>query len=342
MIAAPIIYRNRPRSGFTLLEVLLALALTMVVLTIVFSAIYQYMFVLTRQQAEIERKQVARGVMQMISDDLAGAIQYKPEDYSALENLVESQSLAGFGAFADAGGENIDADALEQEILGAVAQGNSMDGESGDGDTDATSDDEEGETEEVEELGRPTLIGNNQLLRVDTSRLPRIDQYNPLVARRPIDQQLPSDVKTVTYFFSDSPPTVEDKFMPDFGRRGGLYRRRIDRAVEALIGDENVSDKPDDYCELIAPEVVEIKFRYFDGTDWQDEWESEEQNGFPPAIEIVVTMDPQRALDPRQAQAGRNPEELEVLRSVVYLPVAEILPEENLLQGVEEGGESDR
>lgn len=347
--------RLRPgsRNAFTLLEILLALGLTVVVLTIIFSAVYQYLFVLTRQQARIERQQVARGVMRMISDDLGGAIQYKPEDYSALENLIASQSLAGFGAFANVGSENLDAEALEQDVLDAINEGNSSSpgGPGSNANTDpgamGNSGDpsqlEEEVEEEIEELGRPTLIGNDRLLRVDTSRLPRIDQYNPLVARRPIDEQLPSDVKTVTYFYSDAPPTLDDPYMPEFGRNGGLYRRRIDRAVETFLGDESISDKPDNFCELIAPEVVDVRFRYFDGEEWQDQWHSEELNGFPSAIEIVVAMDPQRGLDSRTgAQAINNPEELETLRTVVHLPVAEILPPAEQAQdqglGQEESG----
>ena len=350
---------HKLRRGFSLLEILLVLGLTMIIVTIIFSAIYQYMLVLTQQQDAIERKQIARGVTRMISDDLSGAIQYKAEDYSALENLVASQSLAGFGAFANVGGGEIDGDSLEQDILDEVTGGGDSSSQTT-GTTGATAGpgagadpgatgaaqespggSEDEEVEEVEELGRPTLIGTQNLLRVDTSRLPRLDEYNPLVARREIDQQLPSDIKTVTYFFSDSEPTVKDEIMPELGRNGGLYRRRIDRAVEAFLGEESISDSPDEFCELIAPEVAGIQFRYFDGSDWLDEWDSAEQMGFPSAIEVIVSIDSQRATSDRFVRSETQQEELEILRTVVYLPVAEIIPEEDEMQQ-DEGGNSDR
>ena len=340
--ALPRPLQHSARRGFSLLEVLLALGLTVIVMTIVFSAVYQYLFILTRQQAEIERKQVARGVVMMINEDLSGAIQFKSEDYSAVANLVASQSLAGIGALSGTGDlsdtetEEIDADAVEQEILDAVAQGGTEGG--GDGESDEDSD--EGGDEEGEVGGRPTLIGNRNLLRMDTSSLPRLDEYNMFVAGRTTEEQLPSDVKTVTYFYSDSPPAVEDEILPEFGREGGLYVRRIDRAVEAFIGEEDVSDKPDEYCELIAPEVVSIQFRYFDGEEWREEWDSEEEGGCPVAIEVVITLDPQRGLTESAARQQTNPEELEVLRTVVYLPVAEILPEEEEEEEEEEEQES--
>ena len=335
------------RGGFSLLEILLALGLTVVVVTMIFAAIFQYLFLLTRQQADIEQKQVARGVLRMIGDDLGGAVQYKAEDYSALENLISSQSLAGFGAFANLGEEEeIDDEDLEQQILDAVAEGGGAGaGEGGieqlgGGDEesdDEDSDEETDESEEEEELGRPALIGNTRLLRVDTSRLPRLDEYNPLVARRAIDQQLPSDVKTVTYFYSADPPVVEDEIMPEWGANGGLYRRRIDRAVEALLGDENVSDSPDEFCELVAPEVTGIQFRYFDGEEWLEEWDSAAMSGFPVAIEITVTMDPNR-LSQQEGTGSTSAEEadIEVLRTVIYLPIAEIIEEEEEETVVEE------
>ena len=92
----------------------------------------------------------------------------------------------------------------------------------------------------------------------------------------------------------------------------------------------------------VAPEVVEVQFRYFDGEDWQDQWHSEELNGFPSAIEIVIAMDPQRGLDPRNSQTASGPEELETLRTVVHLPVAEILPEEPLEDTSMQGDDSGR
>ena len=39
----------------------------------------------------IERKQVARSVVNMIGKDLRAAIMYKPSDYSGLENLYKTQ-----------------------------------------------------------------------------------------------------------------------------------------------------------------------------------------------------------------------------------------------------------
>ena len=86
---------------------------------------------------------------------------------------------------------------------------------------------------------------------------------------------------------------------------------------------------PDDSSNLVASEIAEIRFRYFDGDDWQTEWNSEEQGGFPPAIEIVLVIDPTRSTSGQDYQySGFDSAVMEQYRSVVHLPAAELPPEE--------------
>ena len=326
---------RRKRVGFSLLELILALALSVVVLSAIAGAIRMYMFQLERQSQEIERRTVARGVLRMITEDVRSAIQFKPEDYGGLEDLIASQSLAGLTAGdMPAEGEDIDADDLEQQILDAVAAGGGPaddSAQSNAGSEDGSSDDEaEEEDDEEPETGRPTLIGNQNFLRIDISRLPRLDEYNPLITQRESDIRLPADVKSITYFFSDASPTENDEVDPEFGIRGGLYRRVIDRAVESFQnGDQDIEVvvNPDEYCELLSPEIAGIEFRYWDGEDWLDEWDSTQMNGFPSAIELAVIIDPERLTENVSFEDVRELD-VEINRTVIHLPVAEIIPPE--------------
>ena len=43
---------------------------------------------------------------------------------------------------------------------------------------------------------------------------------------------------------------------------------------------------------VIAPEVVQLQFRYFDGTDWQDTWD-----GSQPGPDGMTPMGPPRAIE---------------------------------------------
>ena len=120
---------------------------------------------------------------------------------------------------------------------------------------------------------RPTLIGDSSVVMIDISRLPRLDQYNPFIASDESRVQSPSDVKSLAYFFSSAEGGMDEKIELAQGRApGGLYRREVDRAVATHMGDTEMVSGPDDYTKLIASEIAQLSFRYFDGDQWQDQW----------------------------------------------------------------------
>ena len=176
--------------GFTLLEVLLSLALMVVVVAAIGSAINMHLWRLTKQQKAIETKQISRSIIAMIQNDIRAAIQFKPEDYTGLENLSVSleliagiaENLDGEGELPDgdlAGGGALDDGAGGQLPGGEAPGGDGNTGEAGDavdgagatpepGANDSASGEEgevseEGEEEEVEIPARPALIGERSL-----------------------------------------------------------------------------------------------------------------------------------------------------------------------------------
>lgn len=312
------------RAAYSLLEVLLALALSVVVFAAIAMAIKIHLVALAQQQTMIERKQIARSVLEMMGNDLRAAIQYKATDYSGLENLLATQQLAA----GPAPSEDLDADS----VRGASE-------ESGDSAESASDEESEEEPEEEEpqviiedEVSfRPSMIGNESVLMVDISRLPRVDQYNPLIVSANSLLQSPSDVKSIAYFFSSATGGVESEVnFESAAESGGLYRRQVDRAVANFMGDIGLVSQPDAQSKLLSGEIAQISFRYFDGSDWQTEWDSEEQNGFPPAIEIQIVIDPARISKDNTTYSynGFDRETMQVYRSVVHLPVAEVIEEE--------------
>lgn len=283
---------HRPaRLAYTLIELLLALGLSVVVVTTIAMAIQIYLVALAKQQFVVEQKQVARSILAMIENDLRAGIQYKANDYSGLDNLLQTQLLMMNGG---------------------------------------ASEDEESEPESliVEEdvAFRPTMLGSESVIMIDISRLPRLDQYNPLIASDDALVQSPSDVKSLTYFVSLTDGGVEQAI--DFAESkapGGLYRREIDRAVAEFMGDTELLSSPDKFTKLIAPEVAQISFRYYDGEDWQTEWDSAENGGFPVAIEVSLVIDSDRSTvgSDGYSYSGADGEMMQVYRTVVDLPVAE-------------------
>ncbi len=299
-IARPVPPRtNQRRAGYTLMELLLALGLSVVVIAAIGMAIQIYVISLTNQQATIERKQIVRSLFAMISRDLRAGVQYEGADYSVLDQkLIDmAQQVAPEEEVEEAEGE-AEPEAEEPTII-----------------------------VEEEVAFRPTLLGSETAVMIDISRLPRLDQYNPLVAAADLETQTPSDVKSLAYFVSLDKGGIEDQL--DFAETraaGGLYRREIDRAVANHMGNYDLISEADKYTRLVAHEVAQIGFRYFDGEQWQSEWDSTEAGRFPPAIEIVLVIDTERSAESSQSYSYGGPDEdtAETYRYVVHLTVADL------------------
>jgi type II secretory pathway pseudopilin PulG len=304
------------RFGYTLLELLLALSLSVLVITAIGTATQVYLFSLTRHQNLIEQRQITRGLLNVISNDLRAGIQYKANDYSGLENLVATTQLTvnqGLDQLA----------ALEAGDLDAAANP-----------PEEPASEEDVETEPVidEEAVafRPSLVGSSNTIALDISRMPRMDQYNSTEAN-----QTQSDIKTLSYFFSPSAPSnsgSHNSIRLKGDNNGGLYRREVDRAVAAFNQDSGQVSTPDESSELLATEVSQIRFRYFDGEQWLNEWDSTELGGFPPAIEVVIAVDPRRS-NPTGRPATHISDNIIVeYRTVVHLPAADIIEPDDELE----------
>ena len=318
---------QRTQAGYTLLELLLSLALSVVVVVAIGMAIQVYLIALTKQQNLVERKQLVRSVVTMIGNDLRAGIQYKAADYSGFENIIATQQtllqLPTEEELAQGGLE-----LLEQLVPGESSEGESSEGESSEGESS------EGESSEGELVDsgiiveeevsfRPTMLGTDRVIMLDISRLPRLDQYNPLVASDGSTTRTPSDIKSIAYFVSLSGGGVEEEIQFAAGALGGLYRREIDRAVAAYMGEFSLIAEPDEYSNLVANEIAELTFRYFDGEQWQAEWDSSAAGGFPMAIEITLEIDARRSAPQSYSNTGSERDSIETYRSVVHLPVSE-------------------
>ena len=303
------------RSGYTLLELLLALGLSVIVVGAIATATQVYMVSLTTQQVRIERKQLVRSIFGMIGNDLRAGLEYKyePADYAGLD-------LALYNQLSQLLPPDSDSDSDTGEV------------DTGSGTTGSVPEDIESDIVVEDEVSfRPTLFGSRSAIMIDISRLPRLDQYNPLVAAADLETQTPSDVKSLAYFVSLDKGGIEEQV--DFAESrapGGLYRREIDRAVANYANEVELITQADDFTRLLAHEIAEIGFRYFDGESWDTQWDSTEEGRFPTAIEITLVVDSERsaANSVTYSYGGPNQETAEVFKYVVHLPVTDLPSEE--------------
>lgn len=91
----------------------------------------------------------------------------------------------------------------------------------------------------------------------------------------------------------------------------GLVRQE----TRMVLGDTDMSN-----TELLAPEVVDMRFRYFDllSGSWQSGWDGS-YLGPPAAIEIIVTL-----LPPEESAVSRLNRQPTVYRMVISVPTASV------------------
>ena len=145
----------------------------------------------------------------------------------------------------------------------------------------------------------PGLFGNKSELQLDVSRLPRLEQYQKLLGGVGSVTDVPSDLKTVAYYVrgpASAPPDTgfapQGTLTASDSMRAGLVRRELDRAVSQYANEQGRMEQLNQQGELIAPEVVGLEFRYFDGSQWMEFWDSQQVQGLPLAVEITLAIQP--------------------------------------------------
>lgn len=309
------------RSGFTLLEVMLASALSIVVMMAVGGAIRFFLIQVDTSKDAIEQAQLARAVMRTIENDLRSAIWKHEIDFSSVEDLAASTVASGSADLASAAS----AAGIDPTMASDALAGSS--------------------TEDIAaSTVLPTTIGlygNAMELQFDISRVPRIDEYDPqyssILSRELGD--IPSDIKTVTYFLLQ--PGVSSLGHGVVGDAGiteeqfGLVRRELDRAVTQYAMNNGQSTNLDASAEILAPEVSMLAFRYFDGIGWLEEWNSEEMGGLPMAVDVMIAVRDHQATQAMLAgdyslavtDEDGNPTG-KVFRRLIRIPIAKPYEEE--------------
>lgn len=337
--------RSSRRRAMTLMEILLTLALSAVVVMLLVCAIDLHLRMLDVRRTNVEQAQLARAILQIMANDIRGALQSDPVDFSSAGEFLGTANIdasdLGLAADEDTDGavDEVDLDALEGESPTLDIASSS--------DTPAL----------------PGLYGNRYELRVDVSRLPRPDQYvASLAASEDGPVVIPSEVKTVAYFLYTSESARDSNVLTETSAPAGmtswsmasgprgLVRRDQSRILTEWAAENGGLDTLRRSSQLLAEEVTHLEFRYFDGTEWLDEWDTEKEGGLPVAVQIEIWVaSPGEIADREQRERDltsriRVEDEDDDLagaygqpyRLVVDLPVAEPTTDEDAAVAAEE------
>ena len=135
------------------------------------------------------------------------------------------------------------------------------------------------------------ICGSLQCLQVDTSCRSRPNRLPPAPATGDNSQPTLSDIKTVTYSLGD-PGTISpiERGNSPLDPQGGLYRRELERAACAWAMQQGQTDLLNQVTDLLAPEVVDVQFTYYDGTTTSDVWDSTQQGKLPSAVKVAIVI----------------------------------------------------
>ncbi|BBO32393.1 hypothetical protein PLANPX_2005 [Lacipirellula parvula] len=324
-----------PQAGFTLMEIVLALALTSVVTYLLMTAVELFVIRIETSRGRVESSQIARTILDQMADDIA-SLRIDPPRAAASPG---SGSGAGGGTQAGGGGGSAGASQGAASGQGGAGGAGTAGGQAGAGNAGGVG---SGSATGGNALAPATLhgiFGNAEELRID-----RAAPQNWARASREVDPTEPAAVgdfpRTVRYYLGEGTGqtsqelakqgvTVEEE---PTANAAGLYREVI--PTTALADDSDPLASPASRegarVELLAPEVVKLEFHYFDGQQLVDEWDVAEDGGLPKGVEILLTINqpdygPQSdAEQQRRTQTGQNYREkdLVVYRRFVRIPAA--------------------
>lgn len=262
------------RSGLTLLELLIALGLGVLLIASVGATLMIYLRTETQGRERMQRAQIVRSLYRRMSDDL--------RDVVFLEQITSQSQESGMTA----------AEETEQADLEAEF---------------ALPSDYEEYLTPSEALGTKTngLYGDSNSLVIYIKRPRRLPPRVAAQKSTDEDESLlesmnGSGLRCVSWYQNDVSSvgamidsTILDSFESEDltapGGSSGLCR--LDHDATDLKSSEDVFVLVSSDAQLLAPEVTEVRFRYFDGVDWVEEWDSTLQERLPNAVEVTLTFE---------------------------------------------------
>lgn len=267
---------RRNRAGFTLIEVLLVTILSAVLMVGLWSLFGTYNRLFESGPKRTERSQLLRALKQQLTDDLHAVIQ--------IPQIPENRT--GTMTFGTVKSSATPVEADDSTTATATFSVTPASHSS---------------------LPRFGLIGSRQSLKLYVLQtVPGTEGITPSIAdsSEMITDAIPAapELRSILYTFSE--PRVMR--LGDREAPPGLIRRELDwqtASAESELSEAN-GDALDEPIltnvspeELAAdnsiawiPEVTDIQFRYYDGGQWVDDWDSLQRKSLPSAVEVIMVF----------------------------------------------------
>jgi len=286
------------RHGFTLLEVMLALAVGVILLSALYVAVSAQMRYTSAGRDVIQGSTLARSVFERMTSDI-------------LPNLgpIDPSRSSSSSSPSSSGQSSPTTGSAGASSAGASASGSGAGGSTGSTSAPASSGVNSAVTFNV------GVQGDSTHLSVYVSRWPREIYQGMTGASDPSAQATVSDLRRITYWLSGGGDSS-----------GGLARQEIAQATSDDALNSSTSP-PDDSKLVIASEVRNVSFQYFDGQSqsWTDSWDgtstgSDGTTPVGPPAAIAISLD--IAMPHTGANEGSGGADIKTFRHVVVLQTA--------------------
>ena len=270
------------REGFTLLEILIATALMTTLLWSLWTLMDIYTDLFADGEARTEQSQLVRSLSQLLTDDLRSAIQ---DPAVPVPKTSRTQTAARrFGMYGTADYLRIDILQVPPFPIAPTPTADEMESTSPTA-SGLTSEDEIRIAQAPElrtvyyEFTPPKAPQTEEGLEVDMSLEPAEPDARPGLTRRELDFETPDEeVESDSEIQSAIPDDFQIETFDD---------SMLEEEEESF--DEILESEPDDSV-MWAPEVVGLRFRYFDGRGWRSSWDSLARKGLPVAVEVNMQI----------------------------------------------------
>ncbi len=295
-----------PREGFTLLEILIATALMTTLLWTLWALMDIYTDLFADGEARTEQSQLVRSLSQLLTDDLRSAIQ---DPAVPVSKTSRTQTAARrFGMYGTSDYLRIDILQVPPFPIAPTPTGDEMQSTSMTG-SGLMAEDEVRIAQAPElrtvyyEFTAPRMLEAEEgLVEVETGLEPSEPDARPGLTRRELDFETPDEEMETD---SNIQSAIPDDFQIE------TFDGSMMEEEESF--DEILENEPDDSV-MWAPEVVGLRFRYFDGRGWRSSWDSLARKGLPIAVEVnmqISSFDDAETIHRRAA-----PEEAGLLETV--------------------------
>jgi type II secretory pathway pseudopilin PulG len=248
--------QRRGRSGFTLVELVLATTIAMLLLGALYVAVDMQLRFAQNSRDLVEESTLARALLARIDSDASQVV--------GLSNPGRFRIAAGADALADpsaTGSSTSTTPTTTPSTTGTTSSTSSTSASSSTSSSTSSS-----SSTSTTDSGTSTNIviplgvqGDSETLHLFVSRFPRELYVNPNSDTQPVV----SDLRRISYWLPDGQDSTT-----------GLARQE----VPLVTSDDALQNLPpgidNESSYVIADEVRELNFQYFDGTNWQDSWDS--------------------------------------------------------------------